>query len=249
MQQIVDFILELDRLKGVTRKTRPLGLDRYENSAEHSWQIALLAASLAHHAQEAVDVDRVIAMLLVHDIGEIETGDTIVYAEHGWEERKQAEYAAVTRIFGLLPAPQADRFMALWQEFESGETAEARHESHDGARLPAVDDGVAAQGPDRRDDDVVAEAAGARLEGDADSESLQRFDHARRVVGVQRRDEAARTVGQCGEDELAVREGFRPRDRHCGVQRTRRHRRAPGAAPTGRGGRGIAAACHRVLPY
>jgi putative hydrolase of HD superfamily len=126
MQQIVDFILELDKLKGVTRKTRPMGLDRYENSAEHSWQIALLAASLAHYAETAIDINRVICMLLVHDIGEIDTGDTIVYAEDGWGERKAAELAAVTRIFGMLPEPQRARFMALWQEFENAETPEAR---------------------------------------------------------------------------------------------------------------------------
>lgn len=126
MQQIVDFILELDKLKGVTRKTRPLGLDRYENSAEHSWQIALLAASMAQYAEETIDIDRVICMLLIHDIGEIDTGDTIVYAEEGWAERKAAEFAAVTRIFGLLPERQAARFMALWQEFEHCETPEAR---------------------------------------------------------------------------------------------------------------------------
>lgn len=126
MQQIVDFILELDKLKGVTRKTRPLGLDRYENSAEHSWQIALLAASLTRYAEAAIDINRVIAMLLVHDIGEIDTGDTIVYAEEGWPERKAGELAAVTRIFGMLPEPQRARFMALWQEFEDAETPEAR---------------------------------------------------------------------------------------------------------------------------
>ncbi|WP_374498309.1 HD domain-containing protein [Vogesella indigofera] len=126
MQQIIDFILELDKLKGVTRKTRPLGLERQENSAEHSWQIAMLASSLAPYAAEPVDISHVVAMLLVHDIGEIDTGDTIVYAEDGWEERKAAELAAVTRIFGLLPETQAQRFMSLWQEFENGETAEAR---------------------------------------------------------------------------------------------------------------------------
>lgn len=126
MQPIVDFILELDKLKGVTRKTRPLGLERYENSAEHSWQIALLAASLAHHAEAPVDVDRVIAMLLVHDIGEIDTGDTMVFVEGGWEERKAAEHAAVTRIFGLLPEAQGARFSALWLEFERGDTPESR---------------------------------------------------------------------------------------------------------------------------
>jgi putative hydrolases of HD superfamily len=126
MQQIVDFILELDKLKGVTRKIRPLGLDRYENSAEHSWQIALLAASLAHYAETAIDIDHVIRLLLVHDIGEIDTGDTIVFAEGGWTERKAAELAAVTRIFGLLPEPQGSAFLALWQEFEDAETPEAR---------------------------------------------------------------------------------------------------------------------------
>lgn len=126
MQQIVDFILELDKLKGVTRKTRPLGLERYENSAEHSWQIALLAASLTHYAAPGIDINRVICMLLVHDIGEIDTGDTIVYAEEGWVERKAAELAAVRRIFGMLPEPQCALFLALWLEFESAATAEAR---------------------------------------------------------------------------------------------------------------------------
>jgi len=126
MQQIVDFILELDKLKAVTRKVRPLGLDRYENSAEHSWQIALLAASLAHHADAPIDIDRVIAMLLVHDIGEIDTGDTLVFVEHGWEDRKAAELAAVTRIFGMLPEDKGAAFLELWREFEQGDTPEAR---------------------------------------------------------------------------------------------------------------------------
>jgi putative hydrolases of HD superfamily len=125
MQQIVDFILEIDRLKGVTRKNRPLGLDRYENSAEHSWQIALLALSLAPYAGAAIDMNRVVGMLLVHDIGEIDTGDTIVYAVDGWEERKAAELAAVTRIFGMLAQPQASKFLELWLEFERAQTPEA----------------------------------------------------------------------------------------------------------------------------
>jgi putative hydrolase of HD superfamily len=126
MRQIVEFILELEKLKGITRKTRPIGLDRYENSAEHSWQIALLASTLAHLAAAPVDIDRVIGMLLVHDIGEIDAGDVFVYAEGGWEERKLAELAAVTRIFGLLPEPQGAKFLALWREFEDAETPESR---------------------------------------------------------------------------------------------------------------------------
>lgn len=126
MQRIVDFILELDKLKGVTRKVRPLGLDRYENSAEHSWQLAMLAASLAQYAETPVDIDRVIRMLLVHDIGEIDTGDTMAFVEGGREESKAAELAAATRIFGMLPEQQGAPFLALWREFDHDETPEAR---------------------------------------------------------------------------------------------------------------------------
>ncbi len=126
MQAVVDFILELDKLKAVARKIKPLGLDRYENSAEHSWQLALLAFSLAPHADPGLDLNRTIRMLLVHDIGEIDTGDTMAFVEGGWEERKAAESAAVKRIFGLLPDAQAAELLALWQEFEAGETNEAR---------------------------------------------------------------------------------------------------------------------------
>lgn len=126
IQEIVQFVLELDKLKGVTRKTRPLGLDRFENSAEHSWQLAVMAMSLARFADPNVNVERVIWMVLLHDVGEIDTGDTIVYAEGGWEERKAAELAAVQRIFGMLPGETGARFLALWQEFEAAESADAK---------------------------------------------------------------------------------------------------------------------------
>jgi len=126
MEQIINFILELEKLKGVTRKVRPVGLDRYENSAEHSWQLAMLAVTLVRYVEPAVDINRVIRMLLVHDIGEIDTGDTMVFVEGGWEERKAAELAAVRRIFGMLPEEEGAGLLALWQEFEGGETSEAR---------------------------------------------------------------------------------------------------------------------------
>jgi putative hydrolase of HD superfamily len=126
MQQIVDFILELDKLKAVTRKNRPLGLERYENSAEHSWQLALLAPALATFAEPGIEMNRVIGMVLVHDVGEIDTGDTIVFAEEGLEERKAAELVAVKRIFAMLPNETGQAFLALWIEFDSGETPEAR---------------------------------------------------------------------------------------------------------------------------
>lgn len=126
MQAVVDFIIELDKLKRVTRKVKPLGLDRYENSAEHSWQLALLAQSLAPFAPAGIDMNRVVAMLLVHDIGEIDTGDTLVFADHDWQARKRAERAAVERIFSLLPDAQAQPLLALWQAFDDGDSDEAR---------------------------------------------------------------------------------------------------------------------------
>ncbi len=162
MQHIVDFILELDKLKGVTRKTRPLGLDRYENSAEHSWQIAMLATSLAHYAETAIDINRVIGMLLVHDIGEIDTGDTIFYVEDGWVERKAAELAAVTRIFGMLPEPQRARFMALWQEFENAETPEARF-AHAADRAMPVLLNLANEGQSWRENGITHERVVRRV--------------------------------------------------------------------------------------
>lgn len=162
MQQIVDFVIELDKLKGITRKTRPLGLDRYENSVEHSWQIALLAASLAPYADAAVDMDRVISMLLVHDIGEIDTGDTIFYAEEGWGERKAAEKTAVMRIFGLLPEPQRGKFMALWQEFEDGETAQSRF-AHAADRAMPVLLNLANEGQSWRENGITYERVVRRV--------------------------------------------------------------------------------------
>ena len=95
---IVQFVLEVDKLKTVLRKVRPVGEARYENTAEHSWQIALLALALAKMLGLSIDVLRVVSMLLIHDIGEIDAGDKFVFAENGWEERKAAELRAVERI-------------------------------------------------------------------------------------------------------------------------------------------------------
>ena len=126
MQAIIDFIREIDKLKGVERKTKPLGLVRFENSAEHSWQLAVLTLSLSHFSAGPIDVLRTIKMLLLHDVGEIDTGDTIVYATEIREQRKGEELAAVRRICGMLPAELNSEFLGLWQEFEAEETPEAK---------------------------------------------------------------------------------------------------------------------------
>lgn len=124
LQRIFDFILELDKLKAIFRKTKPVGLERYENSAEHSWQVCLLAQLLAQHAEEPVDIVRVVEILLVHDIPEIDAGDQIVYQGQS-DTRFSSELQAAQRIFSLLPEPQASWCMARWQEYEARESKEA----------------------------------------------------------------------------------------------------------------------------
>jgi putative hydrolases of HD superfamily len=123
---IVQFVLEVDKLKTVLRKVRPVGEARYENTAEHSWQITLFALALAKMLGLSIDVLRVLSMLLIHDIGEIDAGDKFVFAENGWEERKAAELRAVERICGLAPRATAEHLITLWKEFDAGGSAEAR---------------------------------------------------------------------------------------------------------------------------
>lgn len=164
MQKIVDFVLELEKLKGVTRKLRPAGLERYENPAEHSWQIALLAVSMAQYAAEPADIDRVVAMLLVHDIGEIDTGDTSAFVEGGWEDRKAAELNAVRRIFGLLDDPQRSYFLELWQEFEKGETADARFANSADRAMPVLLN-LANNGQSWRENGITHERVVRRVQG------------------------------------------------------------------------------------
>lgn len=163
MQAVVTFILEIDKLKAVTRKVKPMGQDRYENSAEHSWQLALLALSLAPHADAGTDMDRVVRMLLVHDIGEIDTGDTLAFVEHGWSERKAAEHAAVTRIFGLLPEGEGAQLLALWREFEAAETRESRFANAIDRVMPVLLN-LANRGQSWRENDVSYERVVKRIE-------------------------------------------------------------------------------------
>ena len=122
------FIRELDNLKAVKRQVRlPCDGDRQENSAEHSWHVALMASVLAPYAEQNVNIHRVIQMILIHDLVEIDAGDMFAFAEaadHAEQEAK--EFAAAERIFGLLPRGQGETLLALWHEFEAAETPDAK---------------------------------------------------------------------------------------------------------------------------
>jgi putative hydrolase of HD superfamily len=122
------FLAEIDKAKTVLRRTLLLDGSRRENDAEHSWHIAVMAAVLLEHAGEPKpDLLRVLKMLLVHDLVEIDAGDTFAYDSQGLSGKAAKEAAAADRIFGLLPGDQAAAFRGLWQEFEDGATPEAKY--------------------------------------------------------------------------------------------------------------------------
>jgi putative hydrolases of HD superfamily len=120
----LQFIIEIDKLKNIYRRNYLIDDPRLENSAEHSWHMALLAMVLAEHANDPLDVGKVIRMVLIHDIVEIDAGDTYIYDDQG--DKAERESAAADRIFGLLPSDQEEEFRNLWNEFESGATPESR---------------------------------------------------------------------------------------------------------------------------
>lgn len=119
------FLTEADRLKSVNRATTLCDASRRENSAEHSWHIALYALTMAEHAIRPVNVGRVIQMLLLHDIVEIDAGDAPIHGAPDPEAQAALEQAAADRLFGLLPPDQRDTYRALWEEFEAAETDDA----------------------------------------------------------------------------------------------------------------------------
>lgn len=124
----ISFLVEIDKLKGVLRKTFLMDKSRLENTAEHSWHVSLMAIVLQEHANNsAVDLNRVIRMLLLHDLVEIDAGDTFAYDTQGYMDKEEREQAAAMRLFGLLPEDQREEWMKLWREFEDGETYESQY--------------------------------------------------------------------------------------------------------------------------
>jgi len=127
LEQQLALLMELDQLKSVLRRTRVKSADaRLENSAEHSWHVALLDILMEEHANEPVDIARVVKMLLLHDVVEIDAGDTFVYDVAASAEQEQKELQAAQRLFGMLPDDQGLPLLELWLEFEAASTADAK---------------------------------------------------------------------------------------------------------------------------
>jgi putative hydrolase of HD superfamily len=122
----IAFIVEIDKLKQVLRQNVVTDRSRRENGAEHSWHLAAMALILSEHAAPAVDPLRVLKMLLIHDLVEIDAGDTFLYDRAAASDQAARETAAAERLYAMLPADQADALKALWIEFESGDGPDAR---------------------------------------------------------------------------------------------------------------------------
>jgi putative hydrolases of HD superfamily len=120
------FIMEVDRLKSVLRGSRLADGSRHENTAEHSWHLSLCALVLQEYAAEPINIERVVKMLILHDLVEIESGDTPLFDANHALSQVEREQMAATKLFGLLPDEQGAEFRALWDEFEAIETADAR---------------------------------------------------------------------------------------------------------------------------
>ncbi len=179
MQKQLNFIIEIDKVKSIVRKSRIFHNKRYENSAEHSWHMSLMALVLAEYSNEKIDIGKVIKMALIHDLVEIDAGDTLLYAasrkDAAKDERKCAE-----RIFGVLPDDQYKEFLALWEEFEAKETAEAKFA---GAmdRLEPVMQNYYDNGHTWKKHDIPAEKI-LKLNKQIDNGSNALWDYAKSII-------------------------------------------------------------------
>ena len=126
LQDQIQFLMEIDKLKHVFRRTRLLDGSRYENDAEHAWHLAMMAMMLHEYSNEPVELPKVVKMVLIHDLVEIDAGDAFLYDENNAISKAEAETKAAIRVFGLLPEDQRREFIDLWKEFERKETPEAR---------------------------------------------------------------------------------------------------------------------------
>lgn len=122
----IQFIKEIDKIKYIQRRTKLFNSDRHENDAEHSWHLAMMAVVLSDYSNTKIDVLKVIKMLLIHDIVEIDAGDTFIYDQNKSHDNTEEELQAAKRIFGILPKEQANELIEIWKEFEDGISNEAK---------------------------------------------------------------------------------------------------------------------------
>ena len=125
-QEQIRFMIEMDRMKNIYRQTYVLNEDRRENDAEHAWHLAMLAMILQEYSNEPVDLTKVLKTVLIHDVVEIDAGDTYAYDDAGYASKAEREQQAADRLFGMLPKDQGTELRTLWEEFEAGSTPEAR---------------------------------------------------------------------------------------------------------------------------
>ncbi|MGI3060538.1 HD domain-containing protein [Vibrio alginolyticus] len=128
LEKQLALVIELDKLKSILRRTRVKSAEgRLENSGEHSWHVALMAILMEEHANAPVDICRVMKMLLIHDVVEIDAGDTFVYDTAASQEQAEKEIRAAERLFGMLPSDQEQELLSLWHEFEAAQTDDAKY--------------------------------------------------------------------------------------------------------------------------
>lgn len=175
LKQQIAFILEVDKLKTIFRQSLITDTTRYENDAEHSWHLALMAFLLVEYSEEKVDLLKVMKMVLMHDIVEIDAGDTYCYDEKAKLDKREREEKCAERIFSLLPEEQAREMSALWEEFELMETPEARYAAALD-RLQPVLLNYTAQGLSWKNHGIYVDQVIARNQGiQNSSEKLWRF--------------------------------------------------------------------------
>lgn len=176
----IAFIIEIDKLKTILRQTLLVDSSRRENDAEHSWHIATMAFLLAEYADDGVEPGRVAKMLLIHDVVEIDAGDTFIHDEVGHGDKDAREQAAAKRLYGILPADQAAEYHGLWREFEERLTADARF-AHSLDRLQPLLHNFETQGGTWKSNRVTAhmvERLLPRIEGG----STRLADYARALI-------------------------------------------------------------------
>ncbi len=181
MEKQLSFLREIDQLKSVVRKSPLIDQSRRENSAEHSWHLAMYALILSGSSNEAINIDRVIRMLLIHDIVEIDAGDHPIHEPINNDAQEELELQAAKRIFGLLPERQGKDLMALWLEFEEGKSNDAAFAKSLDRMQPLIHN-IATDGGTWTEADVTETQVKARYGPIIAGGSLELWNHAEKLV-------------------------------------------------------------------